>query len=91
MNLHDGRVAFAELGAQHLLEPRRRVHQNDLVGVEDPPLHPELDVGQLGVIDELGVDASAARDGRVADLLDRLLAVAGGKDVGEQEGRPFVL
>lgn len=81
MNLHDGRVALAELGTQHLLEPRRRVHQDDLVSVEHPPLHSELDVGKLGVVDELGVDASAPRDGRVADLLDRLLAVAGGEDV----------
>ena len=33
------------------------------MGVVGPPLHPELDVTQLGVVDELGVDAGRRRLG----------------------------
>ena len=74
------------------------------MGVEDPPLHPELNVAQLGIVHELGIDprraaprpAARGRVGRVAvlgedDLVDGLLAVAGAQHVSQEQGRALRL
>ena len=91
VDLDDGRVALAELGVEHALEARRGRDEDDLVRVEDAALDAELHVAQLGIVDELGVDARPAVQRRVADLLDALAAVARGEDVSQQQRRALVL
>ena len=59
--------------------------------VEDPALDPERDVAQLGVVDELRVDAGLGFEARLGrlDAVDRGSAEAGREDVGQQKDCPW--
>lgn len=86
IDLDDRRAALTEFGAEHRLESRAGGDQNNFVSVKEPALDSEAHVAQLLVVDELGVDASAARGhhGLLPDLLHILPAIASGENVGQQ-------
>lgn len=72
VDLNNGRVALAQLGTEHASEPRGGCDKHYLVSVEHSTLHTELDITQLCVVNELGVNPGATTERRVSDTLDWL-------------------
>ena len=91
IDLYNWRIALAEFGVEHALEAGRCRDEDELVGEEDPPFHSELHITQFGIVDELGVDAWAAVEGRVSNLFDQLTSITRGEDVSQQQRGTFIL
>lgn len=89
--LHDRWISLAQLRAQHVSEPRRGCDQHDLMAVKDSTLNSELNVAELGIVNEFRIDSRSVGHHRVPDWFYRLPTETRAKYVGQQERRSFLL
>lgn len=91
IDLYDGWVSFTEFTRKHTSEPGRRCNEDYLVSIENSALYAELNVRQFRVINELGVDSSAAIKCRISDGSDLFPTVTCREYISKEKGSSLIL